>query len=68
MLRLQRKKGQRIIVGSGPDAVAIEIVNIGRGVVGLGIVGPAHISVDREEVRERKTSCSFTSSSSEAAP
>ena len=51
MLVLSRKKNERIIVG---DNVVITIVEIRGDKVRLGIEAPSELSVDREEVRERK--------------
>lgn len=53
MLVLSRKVGEEIIIGNGPDAVRIVLVEIkGPEKVRIGIVAPRHISVHRKEVAE----------------
>jgi carbon storage regulator len=52
MLVLSRDLGQRIIVGDG--LVVITVVEIRRGVVRLGIEAPKGLTVDREEIHERR--------------
>jgi carbon storage regulator len=47
MLVLSRKKGEVITIGK---SVTVQIVNIDRGVVSLGIVAPKNIPVHRKEV------------------
>ena len=54
MLRFGRKKQQRIIVGSGPQKIVIEILEIGSQQVQLGITGPREVPVNREEVFVRE--------------
>lgn len=52
MLVLSRKPGRRILIG---DDVIVELVDVQRGKIRLGITAPPHVSVDRSEVREAKT-------------
>jgi len=51
MLILTRKEGERIRIGQD---VIVTVVEICGPRVSLGIQAPAHICVDREEVRESK--------------
>lgn len=51
MLILTRRKGERILIG---DDIEVVVVRIGEGQVGLGIVAPSTLAVDRPEVRRRK--------------
>jgi carbon storage regulator len=55
MLILTRKIGQRLMVG---DDVIIEVVDINKSEIRLGITAPEHIKILREElywqVRETK--------------
>lgn len=53
MLILSRKIGQSIMIG---DDVEVTITSIIGNQVKLGISAPKHVSVDREEVRYRKSS------------
>lgn len=50
MLVLSRKKNESIIVGSGPNAVTIMVVEIRGDKVRLGIEAPKDVSVHRREV------------------
>jgi carbon storage regulator CsrA len=52
MLVLSRKIGETIIIG---DAIRVTVVDIGQGRVKIGIHAPDSVSVDREEVHERKS-------------
>lgn len=54
MLCLTRKHGEDIIIGTGPDAVRVVVIEIDRGKVRLGIECPKDIAVDRGEVRIAK--------------
>lgn len=47
MLLLSRKKGEKIIIGK---SVQIEIIEIDRGAVNIGIVAPKNIPVHRQEI------------------
>jgi carbon storage regulator len=49
MLCLSRKKGEKIIVGSG--LVTITVVEIKGSVVRIGIEAPKELSVHREEIQ-----------------
>ncbi len=53
MLVLSRKKNERIVIG---DDVTVTIVEIRGDKIKIGIEAPADVSVDREEVREKKLS------------
>lgn len=57
MLTLGRRIGETILIGEGPDQVAVTVVRITRdGQVRLGITAPKYILVDRMEVRQEKES------------
>lgn len=51
MLVLTRKEGETIVIG---DNIEVTIVSLDRGHAKVGIKAPRNISVDREEIRERK--------------
>lgn len=51
MLILTRRVGETIMIG--PD-VAVTVMQIKQHAVRIGIEAPADVSVDREEIRERK--------------
>jgi carbon storage regulator len=51
MLVLSRHRDESVIIG---DDVVVTVLSITRDVVRLGIQAPAHISVDRFEVRAAK--------------
>lgn len=53
MLVLTRKTNERILIG---DDITVEVMELAPGKVRLGIVAPRSLDVDREEVRERKSS------------
>lgn len=55
MLVLTRKQGERVVIGEGPDAVTLIVVEVDRGRVRLGFTAPDHVSIDREELRDAKT-------------
>ena len=49
MLVLSRKKGEVITIGK---SVSVQIINVERGVVSLGIVAPKNIPVHRKEISD----------------
>lgn len=53
-LVLRRKKGQRVIIGEGEDAVIVTVLSTGAGggAVALGFDAPDDVAIDREEIRE----------------
>lgn len=51
MLVLSRKIGERIVIGG---KVVVTIIEIKGGKVQIGIEAPVEITIDREEVDERK--------------
>lgn len=51
MLVLTRKIGEQIIIG---DNVRVTVVSVGPGRVKIGIEAPPSVSVDRQEVYEKK--------------
>lgn len=50
MLILTRKAGEQIRIG---EDIVIQVLEMGRGVVKLGIKAPRSIAIHREEVFER---------------
>lgn len=50
MLVLTRKPGERIVINGN---ITVEIVEIDRGKVRVGIIAPPDVPVHREEVEER---------------
>jgi carbon storage regulator len=52
MLCLSRKRGERIEIAGG--SIIVQIVDIRGDVVRLGITAPDGITIDREEVADRK--------------
>jgi len=55
-LTLNRKEGQSIYVGNDVKVTIISISQLPSGEfdVRLGCDGPRHVSIDREEVRDRR--------------
>ncbi len=51
MLVLSRKLGEKIYINGN---ISIEIVDIDRGKVRLGISAPKEVPIDREEVWEKR--------------
>lgn len=51
MLVLDRKEGEKILIG---DDIVIQVLDVKRDHVRLGITAPKVTSVDREEVRKLK--------------
>lgn len=51
MLCLTRRIGERIVIGGG---ITVQVLQITGGIVRLGIVAPAGVTIDREEIRQRK--------------
>jgi carbon storage regulator len=51
MLILERKRGERIVIG---DDVFVSIENVAGNKVRLGISAPRSVAVDREEIRRAK--------------
>lgn len=49
-----RKQGEKIVIGTGPDAIVITLVSHDNGRARIGIDAPKHVQIDRAEVREQK--------------
>lgn len=47
MLILSRKRGESIVIG---DSIVVQVVEVSRGRVRLGIEAPQHVPVHRYEV------------------
>lgn len=52
MLVLERKEGQKIVVGNG--LVTVTVVRVRGGKVKVGIEAPRELTVNREEVQRYK--------------
>ena len=50
MLVLSRKQGESIVIAND---IVVNIVDIGRGRVQIGVTAPPHYSVNREEIHRR---------------
>ncbi len=55
MLVLSRRVGERIVIGSGPDAVVVEVLEIRPGQVRLGFHAPPEVEIMREELLDRES-------------
>jgi carbon storage regulator len=53
MLGLDRKEGQEIIVGEGPDQIIISIAKISNNKVRIGVQAARHIPIHRREVYDK---------------
>lgn len=51
MLVLSRKRGERICIGNG---VVLTVISVQGDRVRLGIQAPREVTVDRQEVQQRK--------------
>lgn len=51
MLVLSRRQSETIVIG---DNIRVQVLEISGGRVRLAIEAPGHVSVDREEIWERK--------------
>jgi carbon storage regulator len=51
MLVLSRRQSETIVIG---DDIRVQVLEIAGGRVRLAIEAPSHVSVDREEIWERK--------------
>ena len=51
MLVLERKPGQKILIGTD---VIVELLEIKHGKIRLGVTAPREVPVDRSEVRDQK--------------
>ena len=54
MLVLSRTLGEKVVVGTGANAVTITIAAIDRAKVRLAFDAPRDIEIDREEIRLKK--------------
>jgi carbon storage regulator len=50
MLVLSRKEGQSIVIAG---EIVVNVREIGRGRVQIGVVAPPHLSIHREEIHRR---------------
>lgn len=54
MLVLSRKVGESIVIGEGAAAARVTVMSVRGGKIRLGVATGEDVSVDREEVRQRK--------------
>lgn len=54
MLVMSRYGEEDVVVGEGPDATTVRVVRVKGDRVWLGFSAPAHVRVDRAEVRARR--------------
>lgn len=55
MLVLKRREGQKIIIGNDITIVVVRTTDVdGSSEVTLGIDAPNHVTVDRQELREKR--------------
>lgn len=50
MLVLARKKNEELVIGSGPNAIVLRVVEIDRDRVKLGITAPPTVNILRKEL------------------
>lgn len=50
MLVLSRKVTEQIVIGEGPDAITIVIVDVDRGKVRVGVSAPRNVRIMRKEL------------------
>lgn len=50
MLVLSRRLGEKVVIG---DNITIEVVDIDRGKIRLGITAPSSVSIHRQEVYDQ---------------
>jgi len=50
MLILSRKQGQSIVIAQD---IVVNVVDMGRGRVQIGVTAPAHLPIHREEIHRR---------------
>lgn len=50
MLVLTRKKGEQVVIGTGELTIRVEVVEIGKGRIKLGISAPEDVTIHRQEV------------------
>lgn len=53
MLVLTRKIGEQLIIG---DNIRVTVVSLGPGRVKIGIEAPGNVTIDRQEIHDRKAS------------
>lgn len=66
MLVLKRMKGERVIIGDGPNKVTVVVTEVGRYFVRLGVEAPKEIPVHREEVYDAIQAAARPSGASES--
>ncbi|MBA4192239.1 MAG: transcriptional regulator [Planctomycetaceae bacterium] len=50
MLVLNRKRGEKIVIGSGETAITVVVVDIARGKIRLGIQARRDVPIFRQEL------------------
>lgn len=54
MLVLTRTIGKKIIIQTGAEEIEVAVLGVNGTQVRLGVQAPGHVSVDREEIAQRK--------------
>lgn len=65
MLVLSRKIGETIVIG---DTIRITVVDVGQGRVKIGVQAPNNVSVDREEIYDKKQGEKYQEDAEAAIP
>lgn len=52
MLCIRRRKGQKIIIGDGPNKIEIVVIDWRANGVQIGIEAPENVAVNRQEIYE----------------
>lgn len=56
MLVLRRTRGQSIIIENNEDVIVVKIIKNENGVISIGVDAPKSITVDRQEIYEKRKS------------
>lgn len=54
MLVLTRNIGKKIIIQTGAEEIEVAVLGANGTQVRLGVDAPPHVTIDREEIAERK--------------
>lgn len=49
-LTLARKRGERVVIGTGPDRIVVTVCRISRDAVRIGFEADPHIRIWRQEI------------------
>lgn len=53
MLVLDRRTGEEIVIGSGPDKITVVVIDSSHKHARLGVDAPDHIKIHRKEIADR---------------